>query len=354
MLSHFKHQHELFPRKIMTAKSNGQIEIEFNSNEYWTIERMLEYFKKANYVDCRINSFPSDIEYHLDLEVKNKIAADFVFIDLDLHDFEGKEKLDKILKKTLTKINGRLQGANPTVIWTGNGYHIYQPLNGFVLEKEMALYKFLPYVERDLTSEFLRFSERFFTGGRSDNKHKPSIKSCLIRIPGTFNSKNDDEVKIIQRWDGVRPDIRWILSEFRIHLIQKMINVMKERKKAKSNLTDKRVISNNYGYPESNSIPWMDILLQTPIHDYRKFCLWRVLIPYLINIKKLSNDEIYIILIDWLDKCNQERKLDFNANMKIKSDLKHAKKYLPLSLNTLKKTENGLFRLLVTKNIVSE
>jgi hypothetical protein len=37
-------------------------------------------------------------------------------------------------------------------------------------------------------------------------------------------------------------------------------------------------------------IPWIEKLLQTPIQDYRKFSGWRILSPYLMNVKRLSYD----------------------------------------------------------------
>lgn len=38
----------------------------------------------------------------------------------------------------------------------------------------------------------------------------------------------------------------------------------------------------------TNKINWMEILLQTPIDDYRKNAIALILAPYLINIKKVS------------------------------------------------------------------
>jgi len=61
---------------------------------------------------------------------------------------------------------------------------------------------------KNLTIEFLRFVEKFLTTGKSDSNHRPSIKSCLVRIPGTFNQKNGQQVKIIQKWDGKLPNIQ--------------------------------------------------------------------------------------------------------------------------------------------------
>jgi hypothetical protein len=40
------------------------------------------------------------------------------------------------LTATLKNIKEKLLGANPTVIWTGNGYHIYQSIDSFILEEE--------------------------------------------------------------------------------------------------------------------------------------------------------------------------------------------------------------------------
>ena len=178
---------------------------------------MFDYFKQADFTDCKINAFPYNTEYTgVDLDVKNKTAATFIMIDLDLRDFDSKEKLDSHLKKSLNKMSLKFNGeANPTVLWTGNGYHIYQPIEGMVFEKYKIFYDFLPYVDKDLTTEFLRFAERFFSNGRSDPNHQPSIKSCLVRVPGTINSKNGDEVKIIQKWDGKKPAIQWVNDDFR-------------------------------------------------------------------------------------------------------------------------------------------
>ncbi len=58
ILSHFEHQHELFPRTIMTAKTDGQIKIEYESDSNKIIQKILNHFHEANYKDYRINSFP--------------------------------------------------------------------------------------------------------------------------------------------------------------------------------------------------------------------------------------------------------------------------------------------------------
>jgi hypothetical protein len=124
ILNHF--QEPLFPRRIMTKQLGYQVEV-FNRQE------TLEYFKESNYEDCRINAYPSFTEY----QGINRTPISFLMVDLDSKDFsnqdssnkQGKSVLDKILNKTLQKITESI-GGTPTVLWTGNGYHIYQPVSG--------------------------------------------------------------------------------------------------------------------------------------------------------------------------------------------------------------------------------
>ena len=46
--------------------------------------------------------------------------------------------MNRVLKKIKTIMHG-----HPTVLWTGNGYHIYQPVEGFILEEEDVFTKFI-------------------------------------------------------------------------------------------------------------------------------------------------------------------------------------------------------------------
>jgi hypothetical protein len=55
-------------------------------------------------------------------------------IDIDLNDFGSKDKLNRTLNRVLKKIESKMHG-HPTPLWTGNGYHICQPVEGFILEE---------------------------------------------------------------------------------------------------------------------------------------------------------------------------------------------------------------------------
>ena len=354
ILSHFENQHELFPRTIMTLKTRGQRKIEYESDIQKSKEKIFEYFKKSDFIDCKINAFPFNTEHTIvDFQVKNRTAASFIMIDLDLKDIENKnkEKLDKHLDETLKNLFIKFnEESYPTVLWTGNGYHIYQPIKGIVFEKYKIFYDFLPYVDnKNLTTEFLRFAKKVFTNGKDDPKHLPSIKSCLVRVPGTLNSKNNQKVRIIQKWDDKSPAIQWITSDFNDYLIKKKIdkvskkeinNKKKEYTKEKLNRQDSKII-------------WIEKLLQTPIEDGRKQCLWQILCPYLINIRKLTNENAINILNQWLQRYDKVKKIDFDSTIYIKSDLKNVKEYLPPSKEKLKNQYTEIYNILKYKKIIA-
>ena len=212
----------LFPRTIMTKSSW------LSKRSFQMQTKLLTYFKASNYQDCRINAYPAFTDY----QGINFTAPSFIMIDLDLKDFESQEMLDKILRKTLNKINKVFHGAQPTVLWTGGGYHIYQPIQGFILEEIDRFACYNDPSKKDLTSRFMQFAEDYFTNKKSDPQHRPSVKSCLIRIPGTINSKYNQEVRIVQRWDGLRPPIQYLLRDYRTWLVAEKINDKREEKRS--------------------------------------------------------------------------------------------------------------------------
>lgn len=331
ILSHF--QEPIFPRKIMTKSIGYQLEV-------FDKQSVLNYFKSSNYTDCRINAYPSYTNYH----GINRVAPTFIMIDLDLKDFgDSKDKLDRALQNTLSKIK-QVIGGYPAVLWTGNGYHIYQPMKGFILEEVDAFIKFTLDCNKDLTSIFMKFAEEFFTNKKHDPQHSPTVKSCLLRIPYTLNSKCKEEeiimreVTIIQKWDGNRPSINYLLRDFRRYLINERIKEVKRQKQSKNHSQDTS---------RSNIIPWIEKLMQTRIEDNRKFAVWRILAPYFMNIKKLAYGEAFDIIRDWLNKCGSSRKLDFKPDYLIKYNLNNAKRigYLPIGLDKLKEENSDLYQI---------
>ena len=162
----------------------------------------------------------------------------------------------------------------------------------------------------------------------------------MLRIPGSINSKNGQTIRIIQRWNGYRPPINYLLRDFRRHLIDQKVKQLKEEK---NRLKNSRLLG--YYTQEGNStICWIERLIHIAISDYRKLVVWRILAPYLINVKKLSDKESFDAINQWLLKCNELRRLDFNPNQKIKEGLGvGAKGYYPISLGKLKEDLPALY-----------
>jgi hypothetical protein len=138
-----------------------------------------------------------------------------------------------------------------------------------LLEETDLFAKFLDPTGKDLTTKFIQFAEDFLTNKKGDRQHRPSINSCLVRIPGTINSKCKQVVKVIQRWDSQRPAIQYLLRDFRRWLIDEQ---MKQR------LIDSKGARTQTANPKM--ISWIEKLLHTPLDDYRKFAVWHILSPH--------------------------------------------------------------------------
>src|SRR5215831_8027065 len=64
--------------------------------------------------------------------------------------------------------------------------------------------------------------------------------------------------------------------------------------------------------PAEKKFRWIEKLLKTPLDvEGRYYCTWRILAPYLINVKGLSKSDAFDIISSWLDQCNSLRRLSF-------------------------------------------
>jgi hypothetical protein len=196
------------------------------------------------------------------------------------------------------------------------------------------------------STKFIRFAEQYLTNENSDPSHNPSFKSCMLRVPGSFNSKcpkGQNEIIVIQKWDGYRPPINLLLSTFHANLISEKIKEIKFQRR----------VEKAYGVKSGqiNMLTWIETLLQTPIVDYRKNAIGLILSPYLVNIKKLSYTDSFQVIKNWLTKCNELRYLDSNFDYKIKYSLNAAlrKRQLPMKFDTLLNKNQELHNLLSLK-----
>ena len=237
-------------------------------------------------------------------------------------------------------------GGHPTILWTGNGTHTYQPINGILLELESIFAQFDQPSQR-----FLKFAARILSNNKSDPANNPAFKSCLVRIPGTHNfecvqrnsgiANSNTEIEVIQSWDGIRPKINSMLYEYYLFLADaKIKNVNHVRTTAKG---QKKTASISWG--------WIEDLLNKPLPDFRKFVSHYILSRYLVNVKQLSQEEAYSVVIDWLIRCNKIETLHpplREFGKRVLYDAKEASRSqkLPIGKNLLRDMNNDLYALL--------
>jgi hypothetical protein len=329
ILNHFEGAGPLFPRTISTYNTrNRQILVT-------DIDQIYNQFRAADFKDCRINAYPDFTNF----QGINMQYPALVMCDLDHCNFKTEKLLQKTLRTTIKNIATDLgESAKPTVLFTGNGYHVYQPIKLPVLERESLFEIF-----ETPSTQFIRYAAKKWTGGKNDPCNHPSVNSCMVRVPNSINSKNGKTVEVVQWWNGVRPAANGMLFWFQVHLVDAKLkyDYKHGRGLAKALAGGKEIrISLIRSDLNSNDAPremyWIEkAILDGPgIGDWRKATIHLVLAPYLINIRKCDHSTAHDIITDWLDKCMGIRRLDFNARNKIDYALKHAFPY-PMRQDTM-------------------
>jgi hypothetical protein len=135
ILGHFK-ESIIWPRTISTKATEGRQVPVYSKQE------AMAWFKAANFVDCRISAY---LYYNVkEASHIRQQTIDFIMIDLDLSGFKSQLALDRALSKTLRNIKETFESKfEPSIIWSGNGYHIYTPIESrYVLEDRPEFSKF--------------------------------------------------------------------------------------------------------------------------------------------------------------------------------------------------------------------
>jgi hypothetical protein len=259
-----------------------------------------------------------------------------------------------------------LAGYRPTVIWSGNGYHVYIPIGEAPILEDQKEFAHI----NQISTKFIRFAEWYLSNGISDHAHNStvSLNNCLLRVPGSINSKNNAMVKIVKKGEfhlnKVIPNINLIIGSFCAYLADQEIKEAGYKKSIEQQIISSRQKSsksfesdpcNNNPYNGVNTgMYWIDRLLQTPLPDYRKRCIWKILAPYLITTKGLTYDQSRIILNDWIDRCSKLCRLQFNPRTVIIQDLNTAIKsnYFPIGLLKLSNTDKEFYTFLQKHHIL--
>ena len=79
--------------------------------------------------------------------------------------------------------------------------------------------------------------------------------------------------------------------------------------------------------------------------------MWRIIGPYLLNVKHISEAETAKTMEKWLDMCSNLKKLDFEPKIKIYGIIKGNKGFKPISYTKLKDENRELCLFLQKKNL---
>ncbi len=185
ILSHLEKPY--FPRRISTylTEKSGPWQVLVNSRD-----EAIASFKESNLLNCRISAyqFPVPVVRGINAQVPN-----FFMSDLDRKSFKTNKSLQQCLQD-------KLHGANPSVLWSGGGYRILQPLDAdvdVILEMESIFAKF-----HEPSRGLMRYAEKLMTYGKADSNHSNNVSfgNCMVRIPGSYNAKYiqfDDNGQIV-------------------------------------------------------------------------------------------------------------------------------------------------------------
>lgn len=301
LLNHFESQ---FPRTISTLQTeNRQVQV-------YSKQEALDYFRRSNGIDCRISAF----SIH---EINNE-KPNLIFVDLDNK---------SALNETLALFHKEIDGI-PLVLDTGNGYAIIQPIQiisfSNVTLKQKRIF--------DAPKKFLQFAERYLTNSKCDSGNHPSLKSCMIRVPYSYNkkcllqgkSKQKSKVLIHGEWNGIRPHIN------NLPFLRYLEKVEQLKKRQNKNFTN------------NNKINYIENILKTKITDGKKRIFALVLCPYLVNVKKLTLEKCETILADYFE--------NYIPRQTIRYKLKevYQKQILPYSLKNMKENDPELYQIIIS------
>jgi hypothetical protein len=132
----------------------------------------------------------------------------------------------KYLETVLKRIKKLLKGYPTVIDASQDTVDIYQPI-------EVPLLETIPILdwmcEMEPSNAFLKFAEGWLSGGRADKNHNLSFWYCMLWIPGSLSSASGEEVKLIQKWNGVRPSIdENVFEDFRYYLIDLKVNMSRK------------------------------------------------------------------------------------------------------------------------------
>jgi len=240
------------------------------------------------------------LHYHIFIDFKNLQNEKYPQIFLDLYEYHFNKLLNKKLI-TIDEFVGFIREVNRSIPLifieeVGKSVEAHIDLNKFISIKTM-----------------IRAEGSFNYKGKGYKSYLEELPEKQPIIKPSWNVVFPEEIKVwkpkpfiydklfsVAYWDYVRPKYE----------------------------TQQK----NLGFKGMKKTYWIENLLNIPISDGRKIAIYRIIGPYLINVKNLSVIEALNRIENWLTKCMELRKSDISRNW-IKAVLRNAKRkgILPMS-----------------------
>jgi hypothetical protein len=177
----------------------------------------------------------------------------------------------------------------------------------------LELFYYFDVLKKKQSEHLFKFDNDLLFFKKADCDNNPDLKSCLLRVPHTFNTNcfdegKDPEVKVVQQYDFSKPLPKPddLLVEFMTFLADKKLKSEIEDEKRKRD--QNRFPTNNKN--QSINIPYVEKLLEIGIEDYRKSAVSLIIVPYFVNVLRLSDEESYYRTRDWILKCHAIKPLE--------------------------------------------
>jgi hypothetical protein len=338
----------------------------------------MEDFALSKWIDCRINAYnylgeedpgeqagrgftPQNPDQTRDATMWAHSDPSFIMIDIDRKSFSSEKTFHQALRATMRRIRETFlldKHARPyTIMDTVGGAHFLIPLecdpaefDAPTIHRKDTLLSGLNY------NEFIRFCARYLSNGHVDKGFYPSINSTMVRIPGGINSKykgNKAIVQYITKWDGkTKGHMLCLLGEFYRYMQQEQQQRNKQRQ-SRLKLTHAKVNHIDNGSDtvalQEQQYWYVKELLGFGIGDFRKRAISLLLSPWCITVKKIDHDAAERTLLDWIDKCEVIKPLDFDAYKVVNQALVYAesRQYRPLGLFKVKDQSPELYNKLM-------
>ena len=194
----------LFPRKLMTNTTNGQVVVYEEGD-------VLKLVRNADFLDCFIQTHTA--------EDREKGFLRVVFIDIDFKDDLNKAR--KITDRVLQHLSQEYE-INPYCQFSGNkGYHILIPIKTI-------------RVPDGLVQEFLTYLQTELSKGYCDSQILGDVVR-LWRLPYTYNSKGilkgmNSLVKPYRKWGNCLFNVKELWGQFQLLKLKETIQSKNQKK----------------------------------------------------------------------------------------------------------------------------